>query len=71
MNGYATAINYQPEILSKINFLIEEVKRIRQELEALKLAVIFPRPPPPPPYQPLVRCESYAGMDVEQRSYGC
>jgi hypothetical protein len=70
MNGYATAINYQPEILSKINFLIEEVKRIRQELEALKLAVIFPAVPPPR-YEPLRRCESYAGMEVEQRSFGC
>jgi len=66
MNGYATAINYQPEILSKINFLIEEVKRIRQELEALKLAAIFPAIPPPH-YEPLRRCESYADAVMEEK----
>jgi len=60
MNGYTTQLNYQPEILTKINFLIAEVKKIREELEALKLTIIFPVLPPPPPYQPLVRNESYA-----------
>jgi len=68
MNGYATAINYQPEILTKINFLIEEIKRIRTELEALKLAVVFPLPPPS---SPLRRHETYAGMEDGHRSYGC
>jgi hypothetical protein len=60
MNGYTTQLNYQPEILAKINFLIAEVKKMREELEALKLAVVFPAIPPPPPYQPLTRHESYA-----------
>jgi hypothetical protein len=67
MNGYTTAINYQPEILAKINFLLAEIKKIREELEALKLAVIFPAIPPPPPYQPLVRCESYASAVMEEK----
>jgi len=65
MNGYATQINYQPEMLAKINLLIEEVKRIRTELEALKLSAIFP-PPPPPQY--LARCESYA---CPTNQHGC
>ena len=60
MNGYTTQLNYQPEILTKINFLIAEVKRIREELEAIKINLIFPHPPPPPPFTPLVRHESYA-----------
>ena len=63
MNGYNTAINYQPEILAKINFLLAEIKKIREELEALKLAAI----PPPPPYTPLVRCESYACAVMEEK----
>jgi len=61
MNGYSTQINYQPEMLAKINLLIEEVKRIRTELEALKLAAIFP--PPPRPSSPLRRHETYASME--------
>ena len=65
MNGYSTQINYQPEIIAKINLLLEEVKRIRTELEALKLAAIFPPPPPP---QHLVRCESYA---CPTNQHGC
>ena len=59
MNGYATQINYQPEIIAKINLLIEEVKRIRTELEALKLTAIFP----PRPSSPLRRHETYASME--------
>lgn len=59
MNGYATQINYQPEIIAKINLLIEEVKRIRTELEALKLTAIFP----PRPASPLRRHETYASME--------
>jgi uncharacterized protein (DUF342 family) len=43
MNGYTTQLNYQPEILAKINFLLAEVKKIREELEQLKLAAVFPR----------------------------
>jgi len=56
MNGHTTQINYQPEILAKINFLIAEVKRMREELEALKPTSVLL--PPPPQY--LTRCESYA-----------
>jgi len=67
MNGYATSINYQPEILAKINFLIAEVKKIREELEQLKISIIFPVVPLPPPYQPLVRCESYASAVMEEK----
>jgi len=72
MNGYTTQINYQPEMLAKINHLIEEVKRIRTELETLKLAAVFP--PPPPPYQPLVRHESYPICDspmCPSNQHGC
>jgi len=74
MNGYATAINYQPEILTKINFLLAEIKKIRDELEQLKLAVVFPAVPPPPPYTPLVRCESYAMCEspvCPSNQHGC
>jgi len=68
MNGYSTQLNYQPEILAKINFLLAEVKKIREELEALKLAAVFPAiPPPPPRYEPLVRCESYASAVMEEK----
>jgi len=67
MNGYTTQLNYQPEILTKINFLIAEIKKIREELEQLKLAVVFPAIPPPPPYTPLVRCESYASAVMEEK----
>jgi len=74
MNGYATAINYQPEVLTKINFLLAEIKKIREELEQLKLAVVFPAVPPPPPYTPLVRCESYAMCEspmCPSNQHGC
>jgi hypothetical protein len=59
MNGYSTSLNYQPEILAKINFLIAEIKRIREELEALKLVVVLP----PRPSSPLRRHETYASME--------
>jgi len=67
MNGYTTAINYQPEILAKINFLIAEIKGIREELERLKLSVIFPVLPPPPINRTLQRCESYADAVMEEK----
>jgi hypothetical protein len=65
MNGYTTQINYQPEMLAKINYLIEEVKRIRTELETLKIAAVFPPPPLP---TPITRCESYA---CPTNQHGC
>ena len=74
MNGYSTQLNYQPEILTKINFLLAEVKKIREELEALKLAIIFPSPPPPPRYEPLRRHETYAMCDspmCPSNQHGC
>lgn len=74
MNGYTTAINYQPEILAKINFLLEEVKKIREELEHLKLAAVFPAIPPPPRYEPLRRHETYAMCDspmCPSNQHGC
>lgn len=67
MNGYSTQLNYQPEILAKINFLIAEVKKIREELEQLKLAVVFPAIPPPPINRTLHRCESYADASMEEK----
>jgi len=74
MNGYVTQLNYQPEILTKINFLIAEIKKIREELEQLKLAVVFPAIPPPPPYTPLTRHESYAMCEspmCPSNQHGC
>jgi len=62
MNGYTSQINYQPEMLAKINLLLDEVKRIRTELETLKLSAIFP----PPPSSPLRRNETYAMIQDDE-----